>query len=296
MASRKRLQSIAQNDDSDSDSHSDSSEHTADPPKKIPRTLDNTRAHEVTFLDPEDPHIEQLDEIDEFADYFSGERASNVLVTSTYRPSGLTRTFVSEFSDLIHGSFYRRTDKTQTIKQLCKMATESNFTDLVVVSEAKSKPYLFTHIHLPHGPTAVYKLSNYVPRKAVRHHGKPTSHPPEVIMNQFSTRLGHRVSRMLHCLFPVNSDPKGRQVVTLHNQRDYIFFRFHRFIFDFYKDSKGQDIVDFSNAKTRMQELGPQFTLKLQWLQRGVFDPIDGEFEFKRDAAPDVKNRRRFYL
>ncbi|KAL0212810.1 hypothetical protein RCL1_006436 [Eukaryota sp. TZLM3-RCL] len=264
--------------------------------KQIPRTLDNTRVPEVSFLDPSDPSTAQLDAIDEFADYFNGERPPNVLVTSTWRPSTDTRTFVEEFSQLVNGSVYLRENKTQTVKQVLSIAQDGDFTDLVIISEAKSLPYLFTHIHLPNGPTCVYKLTNYVPRKKVPHHGKPTSHAPEVIMNQFSTRLGHRVSRSLHSLFPLHQDPSGRQVVTFHNQRDYIFFRFFRYVFDFEVDAKGNAIMDVNAAKTRMQELGPQFTLKLQWLQRGLFDPVDGEFEFKRDTAPDYKNRRRFFL
>ena len=34
---------------------------------------------------------------------------------------------------------------------------------------------------------------------------------------------------MLACLFPHDPNFKGRRVVTFHNQRDYIFFRHHRF-------------------------------------------------------------------
>ena len=45
------------------------------------------------------------------------------------------------------------------------------------------------------------------------------------MLNNFDTRLGHRVGRMFASLF--NQDPafKGRRVVTFHNQRDFIFFR-----------------------------------------------------------------------
>jgi len=39
--------------------------------------------------------------------------------------------------------------------------------------------------------------------------------------------------------------------VTFHNQRDFLFFRQHRYIFD-------------STEKVRLQELGPRFTLKVR--------------------------------
>ena len=59
----------------------------------------------------------------------------------------------------------------------------------------------------------------------------------------------------------------GRRVVTLHNQRDFIFFRQHRYIFD-----------DVETA--RLQECGPRFTLKMKSLQSGLPDAKHGEFEF----------------
>lgn len=54
---------------------------------------------------------------------------------------------------------------------------------------------------------------------------------PEVIMNNFTTRLGHSVARMINCLIPQKPDFHGRRVMTYHNQRDFIFFRHHRYLF-----------------------------------------------------------------
>ena len=59
----------------------------------------------------------------------------------------------------------------------------------------------------------------------------PTSHWPELILKNFRTRLGRKVGRMFAAMFPQKPQYEGRQVVTLHNQRDYIFFRQHRYIF-----------------------------------------------------------------
>jgi hypothetical protein len=48
----------------------------------------------------------------------------------------------------------------------------------------------------------------------------------------------------------------------------------------------------------RLQELGPRFTMKLQSLQKGVFDPTRGEFEWVRPAPGDAAgaSRRKFFL
>jgi Brix domain len=84
------------------------------------------------------------------------------------------------------------------------------------------------HCHLPYGPTANYKLSKLVLAKEITGHGKPTRHTPELILNNFNTRLAHDVGRMFAALFPKQPNFGGRRVVTLHNQRDFLFFRHHR--------------------------------------------------------------------
>ncbi len=43
--------------------------------------------------------------------------------------------------------------------------------------------------------------------------------------------MGRRISRGLASLFKANPEFKGRTVATFHNQRDFIFFRHHRYIF-----------------------------------------------------------------
>jgi ribosome production factor 1 len=52
----------------------------------------------------------------------------------------------------------------------------------------------------------------------------------------------------------------------------------------------------FDDTKTvRLQELGPRFNLKLRWLQKGVFNPKEEEFEFIRKSEMNV-SRRKFAL
>jgi ribosome production factor 1 len=138
-----------------------------------------------------------------------------------------------------------------------------------------------TLIHLPDGPTAHFKLSSIQLSKDIEGHGRTSSHKPELILNNFNTRLGHTIGRMFTALFPHVPEFQGRQVATLHNQRDFIFFRRHRYV--------------FKNAKrVNLQELGPRFTLKLKWLQKGTFDR-KGEHEWM--FKPEMEtSRRRFFL
>jgi ribosome production factor 1 len=73
---------------------------------------------------------------------------------------------------------------------------------------------------------------------------------------------------MFNSLFPHVPEFQGRQVATFHNQRDFIFFRRHRYEFK-------------SGERANLQEIGPRFTLKLRWLQKGTFDPDNGDYEWK---------------
>lgn len=72
--------------------------------------------------------------------------------------------------------------------------------------------------------------------------------------------------------------------MTFHNQRDYIFVRHHRYLFDDH------------GKRARLQELGPQFTLKLRWLQHGTFDTVQGEFEWVHKRKQMDTSRRKFHL
>lgn len=154
---------------------------------------------------------------------------------------------------------------------------------MVIVNEDKKVPTGLVIVHLPDGPTAHFKLSSVKYSKEIRNHGKQTNHHPEVILNNFHTRLGQQVGRMINALFPQQPEFQGRCVTTFHNQRDFIFFRFHRYLF---KNSK----------RVGLQELGPRFTLKLRSLQKGTFDTKYGEYEWlmKRKEMDNI--RRRFHL
>jgi ribosome production factor 1 len=68
-----------------------------------------------------------------------------------------------------------------------------------------------------------------------------------------------------------------------HNQRDYIFFRYYRYIFT----------EEFKNVN--LQEIGPRFVMRLLSIQRGVFNPQFGEYEWVYKDKMGVK-RRKFYL
>ncbi|XP_073259443.1 ribosome production factor 1-like [Porites lutea] len=252
------------------------------PPKQVPRTIDNTRVADDTIVEPEDHEVRNDEESDQLATYFRCEMVPKVLITSSDRSKLKTVRFMEELQRLIPNSEIR-VRKGLDLKKIIPQAKEKGFTALIVVNEDRKVPNGVVISHLPDGPTAYFKLSSIKLGKEIRNHGRMTSHRPEVILNNFSTRLGHSVARLLAALFPHDPQFQGRQCVTFHNQRDFIFFRRHRYIF---KNQK----------KAGLQELGPRFTLKLRSLQRGTFDSKFGEYEWIHKRKEMDTSRKKFFL
>lgn len=251
-------------------------------PKQVPRTIDNTRVADETIVEPQDEEVLNDEETDEFAAYFRCEVVPKVLITSSDRSKVKTVQFMKELQHIIPNSEVR-VRKGIDLKKIIPQAKERGFTALVVVNEDKKMPNGIVINHLPDGPTAHFKLTSVKLGRTIKNHGRKTSHRPEVILNNFSTRLGHSVARLLAALFPHDPQFQGRQCVTFHNQRDFIFFRHHRYIF---KNQK----------KAGLQELGPRFTLKLRSLQRGTFDSKFGEYEWIHKRKEMDTSCKKFFL
>ena len=102
----------------------------------------------------------------------------------------------------------------------------------------------------------------------------PTSHVPELVLSNLSTPLGLSTGRLLQRLFPPLPQIVGRQVVAIHNQRDFVFFRRFRYMFAVRETEQSRTVAKTQgrdeDLRTKMQEIGPRFTLKLRWLKRGA--------------------------
>ncbi|KAG7487767.1 hypothetical protein MATL_G00026860 [Megalops atlanticus] len=255
----------------------------AAPPKPVPKTIENQRIYDETTVDPEDEEVAFDEGTDEFSAYFNRLTNPKVLITTSDRPRGRTVRFCEQLATVVPDShvYYRR---GLALKRIIPQCIARGFTYLMVINEDRKVPNGLVLCHLPDGPTAHFKVSSVRLRKEMKRRGKdPTDHSPEVILNNFTTRLGHSVGRMFAALFPHDPQFVGRQVATFHNQRDFIFFRFHRYIF---KNEK----------RVGIQELGPRFTLKLRSLQKGTFDSKFGEYEWVHKRHEMDSSRRKFHL
>lgn len=149
----------------------------------------------------------------------------------------------------------------------------------------------------------MFKVMSFVPHEDIAHVGEVTAHNPELILNNFTTRLGRRFGRFFGSMYPCTffsfgssvAQPQfdGRRVVTFHNQRDYIFVGF----FLLYVTQVRQHRYLFENQKkAQLQELGPRFTLKPRWLQVGTFNNVNGEYEWKFNHKEIETGRRKWFL
>ncbi|WWC92398.1 uncharacterized protein L201_007355 [Kwoniella dendrophila CBS 6074] len=182
-----------------------------------------------------------------------------ILITTSASPCKLTYNFCDDLKNVFPGGefFKRPRGKGYEIGRVARWAGKRGYGALIVVNEDHKAPNAITLINLPAGPTAYFKLSSVIPSAQIYGHARPSPHSPELILNNFTTLLGHSVGRLFGSLFPPQPQFRGRQVVTLHNQRDFLFFRRHRYMFT-------------SPTSAKLQEIGPRFTLKLRWLRKGL--------------------------
>ena len=276
-------------------------------PIKVQKTLDNTREKEPTFVERGDAEIDADERDDEFSVHDTLVRGieaqrPKIMISTRPRPSRELFRFIGDLLSLMPNAFFYPR-RHFSVAQICGFASNKDFTHVIIISEKAKVANGMLVAHLPVGPTAFFKLSNVEVSASVDHAGRKTDHEPEVLLNNFSTRLGRRVGRFLGSLFFPQPEFQGRQAVTFHNQRDYIFVRHHRYIFE-EKDDKlalKEQEKKISKKPTkkviaRLQELGPRFTLKMRWLQDGVFDTQHGEYEwFHRRKEMDT-SRRKFHL
>ena len=284
--------------DSDSEGEQDEPSDEAvepDPSERLPSEAPST-ATDIN-LTPE-----QL--MNRFPTLFGkSEKEPKVLVTTSINA---TTHFEAQLLTSIfpNSEYIRRTahfhSYKYSIREISKYAASRDYTTVVVLNEEYKKPKGLDIVHLPNGPMFHFSISNWVEGRKIPGHGNPTNHYPELILNGFKTPLGILAAHLFKSLFPQRPEIQGRQVVTLHNQRDYVFFRRHRYVFrdkrateKSIQGSDGKPMRGVEEIRAGLQEIGPRFTLKLRRIDKGIQRASGQEWEWK---AHDEKVRTRFSL
>lgn len=79
--------------------------------------------------------------------------------------------------------------KQFSIKEIQEYAINKEYTDLLIFREHRKIVSQLVLIHLPNGPTYNFKLTNITPCDEIHHHGRFTDHNPEMVLNNFNTKV-----------------------------------------------------------------------------------------------------------
>lgn len=240
-----------------------------------------------------------------FPSLFSTEPPATPKILITTSINSILHDEAKTLTSLFPNSVYiRRTAHRYShkfsIREIASFATNRQYTALVILQEDQKRPAGLDIIHLPKGPMFHFTISNWITGKQLPGHGNPTEHWPELILNNFRTPLGLLTAHLFRSLFPPQPDIEGRQVVTLHNQRDYIFVRRHRYVFREKRETEksvvgadGKEMKGAEGLRTGLQSLGPNFTLKLRRVDKGIQRASGQEWEWKGGME---KQRTKFQL
>ncbi|KAF1851166.1 Brix-domain-containing protein [Cucurbitaria berberidis CBS 394.84] len=290
--------------DSDLDEASDSEDSESAPSRKRkvepPKRATSPATSTATNLELSPEFLKQ-----KFPQLFEPVEEPKILITTSIN-SSLYKEAEILTSFFPNSTYIRRTAHVHahkySVREIAQFASAREYTALVVLMQAEheKKPDGLDVIHLPNGPHFHFSVTNWVEGKKLPRHANDTGHYPELILNNFKTPLGILTAHLFKGLFPATPELEGRQVLTLHNQRDYIFIRRHRYVFRDKRETEkpilgtdGKPMKGVEEVKVGMQEIGPRMTLKLRRIDRAIQFKSGQEWQWKGRME---KKRTRFNM
>ncbi|KAL1608418.1 Ribosome production factor 1 [Paraconiothyrium brasiliense] len=260
--------------DSESEVEDDASDSDAAPRSKrkperaaSPAMSTTTNATNATNLDISPDFLKQ-----KFPAVFDPAETPKILVTTSIN-STLHKEAEILASFFPNANYVRRSAHAHahkySVREIASFASNRDYTALVIMMEAHhvKEPDGLDIVLLPAGPHFHFSISNWVEGKKLPGHGKDQGFYPELVLNGFRTPLGLLTAHLWRGLFPAQPELQGRTAVTLHNQRDYIFLRRHRYVFREKRatekqvlDANGKPLKGVEDIRVGMQEIGPRAT------------------------------------
>ena len=254
----------SENDDDDSDAFDSDDSEVTKPSKKRAASPDPSIATTTaTNMELSPEFLKQ-----KFPQLFDPQPEPKILITTSIN-SSLHKEAETLTSFFPNSTYIRRTAHAHahkySVREISQFAAARSYTAVVVLMQAEheKKPDGLDIVHLPTGPHFHFSVSNWIDGKKLPRHANDTGHYPELILNNFKTPLGILTAHLFKGLFPAAPELEGRQVLTLHNQRDYIFVRRHRYVFRDKRETEkpivgndGKPIKGVEDVKVGMQEIG----------------------------------------
>ncbi|KAK1760584.1 anticodon-binding protein [Echria macrotheca] len=227
-----------------------------------------------------------LDVDDEYSE-LSGVVDPRVLVTTSRDPSSRLMSFSKEIR-LLFPTGIRLNRGNLVLPELVRSALGERLSDIILLHEHRGTPTAITIGHLPHGPTLMASLHNVVLRADIPRSVKGTVSEsyPHLIFENFTTKLGLRVVKILKHLFPPRDATakknEGNRVITFVNQDDCIEVRHHVYV------RTGYDSVELS-------EVGPRFTMRPFSITMGTLDQKDPDVEWHLTQYTRTSRKKNYF-
>ena len=138
------------------------------------------------------------------------------------------------------------------IRQILSYLKLKKIKNLILVCENKQNYLHLHHIDIENNFLVKYDIVSIILRNNIKNCGDISTHMPEVLFAHFTGATGQALGIMVKKLFDGLPDFRGRQILSLCKKNNFIFIRFHRYIFS----TTGKDV--------KIQELGPKITLKFE--------------------------------
>jgi len=245
--------------------------------KAIPTELrgeEKTLRDEMEFDD--DVHEKPTNHIDD--EYKNaGMFDPKIAITTSRDPSSRLKKFAQEVR-LIFPNAIRLNRGSHTVGDLVESARESEFTDVVMITETRGEPDGLVVCHLPYGPTAYFSLTNTVLRHDIEDRATVSEAYPHIILNNFNSKIGERTGNILKHLFPVPK-PDSKRVITFSNADDFVSFRHH--------------VYKQTGREVELQECGPRFELQLYQIKLGTLEQKDAENEWVLRPYMNTAKKRK---
>jgi len=170
-----------------------------------------------------------------------------IAIFTSNKPTKKILLIIKDLLYLIPNSifFKKKNHKLQDIISYLRIHDFKNF--LFVKNDTKDSISLW-QIELDLKISILFKIAYFLPKKNIINNPSRSFHNPEIIFKNFKGKIGKSLCFLLKKLFSNCPDFKGRQVFSFFFLKNFIIFRFHRYIF-----SKNLNDV-------KLQEIGPRLT------------------------------------
>ncbi|KAK4383030.1 Brix domain-containing protein F44G4.1 [Sesamum angolense] len=109
------------------------------PPRKTPRTIENTRELDETVCKPDDEELFAGNDADEFSSVLKQECIPKVLITTSRFNSTRGPAFITDILSVIPPAHYHKRG-TYDLKKIVEYARKKEFTSIIVVHTNRREP------------------------------------------------------------------------------------------------------------------------------------------------------------